>query len=88
VAGVEAKVPRLMGRVWRVGLPSTPNAIASSFRAFERFYKTRQGVHAVLSAKRARLLLLIVYLFTQHALTGQAPIKVIVPGRGGCPSSA
>jgi hypothetical protein len=37
-------------------------------------------VHAVLSAKQARLLLLIVYLFTQHALTGQAPIEVIVPG--------
>jgi hypothetical protein len=30
--------------------------------------------------KRARLPLLIVYLFTQHALTGQAPIEVIVTG--------
>jgi hypothetical protein len=60
VAGVEAKVPRLMGRVGRVGLPSTRNAIDRFFRAFERFYNTRHGLHAVLSAKRALLLFLIV----------------------------
>jgi hypothetical protein len=86
VAGVEAKVPRLMGRVGRVGLPSTPNAIDRFFRAFERFYNTRQGLHAVLSAKRALLLFLIVYLCTQYAPTGQAPIEVIVPeARRGAP---
>jgi hypothetical protein len=41
---------RRQERVGRVGLPSTPNAIYRSFWAFERFYKTRQGVHAVLRA--------------------------------------
>jgi hypothetical protein len=79
VAGVEAKLPRLMGSVGRVCLPSTTNAIERFFRAFARFDKTRQGFHAVLSAKRELLLFLVVYLFTPHATTGQAPIEVIVP---------
>jgi transposase-like protein len=79
VAGVEAKLPRLIGSVGSVCLPSTTNAIERFFRAFERFYKTRKGFHSVLSAKRELLLFLVVYLFTQHATTGQAPIEVIVP---------
>ena len=33
----------------------------------------------MLSATRELLLFLVVYLFTQHATTGQAPIEVIVP---------
>jgi hypothetical protein len=49
------------------------------FRAFQRFYATRGGFHSVLSAKRERLLLVVVYVFTQHATTGHAPIEVIVP---------
>jgi hypothetical protein len=49
------------------------------FRAFARFYKTRQGFPSVLSATRELLLLLVVYLCTQHATPGPAPIEVIVP---------
>ena len=33
----------------------------------------------MLSAKRELLLFLVVYMFTQHAATGQAPIEVIMP---------
>ena len=33
----------------------------------------------MLSATRELLLFLVVYLFTPHATTGQAPIEVIVP---------
>ena len=37
------------------------------------------GFHSVLSAKRELLLFLVVYVFTQHATTGHAPIEVIMP---------
>ena len=79
VTGVEAKLPQLIGTVGSRRIPATTNAIERFFRAFERFYKTRKGFHSVLSAKRELLLFLVVYLFTQHATTGQAPIEVIVP---------
>jgi transposase-like protein len=79
VTGVEEKLPQLIGSVGSVRVPATTNAIERFFRAFARFYKTRQGFHSVLSAKRELLLFLVVYVFTQHATTGQAPIEVIVP---------
>jgi DDE domain len=79
VSRVEAKLPELIGSVGSTRLPSTTNAIERFFRAFERFYKTRKGFHSVLSAKRELLLFLVVYVFTQHATTGQAPIEVIMP---------
>ena len=60
VAGVEAKLPRLIGSVGSVGLPSTTHAIERFFRAFARFYNTRRGFHSVLSATRELLLLLVV----------------------------
>jgi transposase-like protein len=79
VTGVEAKLPQLIGSVGSVRVPSTTHAIERFFRAFERFYKTRKGFHSVRSAKRELLLFLVVYVFTQRASTGQAPIEVIVP---------
>ena len=79
VSTVEAKLPQLICSVGSVRLPSTSNAVARFFRAFQRFYCTRGGFHSVLSAKRELLLFLVVYVFTQHATTGQAPIEVIVP---------
>ena len=79
VTTVEEKLPRLICRVGSARLPSTTHAIARFFRAFERFYNTRKGFHSVLSATRELLLFLVVYVFTQHATTGQAPIAVIVP---------
>jgi len=79
VSRVDEKLPGLICTVGSVRLPSTTNAIERFFRAFERFYKTRQGFHSVLSAKRELLLFLVVYVFTQQATTGQAPIEVIVP---------
>jgi hypothetical protein len=42
-------------------------------------YSTRGGFHSVLSATRALLLFLVVYVLTQRATAGQAPIEVIVP---------
>jgi transposase-like protein len=80
VKRVEEKLPEVMRSVGSARLPSTTNAIERFFRAFQRFYTTRGGFHSVLSAKRALLLFLVVYVFTQHAATGQAPIEVIVPG--------
>jgi len=79
VSTVEAKLPQLICSVGSVRLPSTSNAVERFFRAFQRFYCTRGGFHSVLSAKRELLLFLVVYVFTQHATTGQAPIEVIVP---------
>lgn len=79
VSRVEAKLPELICSVGSVRLPSTTNAIERFFRAFQRFYRTRGGFHSVLSAKRELLLFLVVYLFTQHATTGHAPIEAIMP---------
>ena len=79
VTAVEAKLPQLICSVGSVRLPSTSNAVERFFRAFQRFYRTRGGFHSVLSAKRELLLFLVVYVFTQHATTGQAPIEVILP---------
>lgn len=79
VTGVEAKLPQLIGTVGSRRIPTTTNAIERFFRAFERFYKTRKGFHSGLSAKRELLLFLVVYVFTQRASTGQAPIEVILP---------
>jgi transposase-like protein len=60
VTGVEAKSPQLMGRVGSTRVPSTTNAIARFFRAFERFDNTRKGCHSAHSAKRELRLLLVV----------------------------
>ncbi len=79
VTGVEEKLPRLIGSVGSVRLPSTTNAIERFFRAFQRFYTTRGGFHSVRSAKRELLLFVVVYLFTQRATDAKAPIEVIVP---------
>jgi hypothetical protein len=79
VSRVDEKLPQLIGSVGSARLPSTTNAIERFFRAFERFYKTRKGFHSILSAKRELVLFLVVYVFTQHATTGQAPIEVILP---------
>ena len=79
VQGVEQKLPQLIRSVGSVRLPSTSNAVERFFRAFQRFYRTRGGFHSVLSAKRELLLFWVVYVFTQHATTGQAPIEVIMP---------
>jgi hypothetical protein len=76
---VEAKLPELICRVGSARLPSTTNAMARVFRAFERFYKTRRGFHSGPRATRELLLFLVVSLFTQRASTGQAPIEGIVP---------
>lgn len=79
VKGIEEKLPQLICSVGSVRLPSTTNAVERFFRAFQRFYRTRGGFHSVLSAKRELLLFGVVYVFTQHATTGQAPIEVILP---------
>src|SRR6266436_7541604 len=79
VTTVETKLPQLICSVGSVRLPSTSNTVERFFRAFQRLYRTRGGFHSVLSAKRELLLFLVVYVFTQHATTGQAPIEVIVP---------
>jgi transposase-like protein len=79
VSTVEDKLPQLICSVGSVRLPSTSNAVERFFRAFQRLYCTRGGFHAVLSAKRELLLFLVVYVFTQQATTGQAPIEVIMP---------
>src|SRR5215468_407328 len=79
VSTVEAKLPQLICSAGSVRLPSTSNAVERFFRAFQRFYCTRGGFHSVLSAKRELLLFLVVYVCTQHATAGQAPIETILP---------
>jgi transposase-like protein len=79
VTGVEAKLPQLLCSVGSARLPATTNTSERFFRAFQRFYRTRGGFHSVLSAKRELLLFVVVYVFTQHATTGHAPIETILP---------
>jgi transposase-like protein len=61
------------------GYPKTTNTIERFFRSFQRFYKTRCGFHSVQSAKRELILFMVMYLFTQQAQSGKAPIETIVP---------
>ncbi len=79
ITHVEAKLPQLICSVGSTRLPSTTKALDRFFRAFQRFYATRGGVHSGLSGKRELLLFFVVYVCTQRASTGQAPIEVIVP---------
>jgi len=58
--GVEQKLPQLICSVGSVRLPATSNAVERFFRAFQRFYRTRGGVHSVLSATRELLLFWVV----------------------------
>ena len=59
--------------------PHTTNQVERFFRAFQRFYKTRGGFHSIISAQRELMLFVVVYVFTQQAESGQAPIEQIVP---------
>jgi len=81
------EVAGLICTVGSVRLPSTTNAIERFFRAFERFYKTRQGFHSVLSAKRELLLFLVRLCVHAAGHHGPSPIEVLVPRPGGCPVS-
>jgi transposase-like protein len=74
----ETKLPHLLPSVGSRRIPSTTNAIERVFRAFQRFYKLRCGFHSVISARRALIVFLVVYLFTRGH-TGTAPIELIVP---------
>lgn len=60
-------------------LPRTTNRIERFFRAFERFYTTRNGFQSVRSAKRELMLFVVGYVFTIQPSTGRAPIEQIVP---------
>lgn len=74
----ETRLAHLLPSVGSRHIPSTTNAIERFFRAFQRFYKTRCGFHSVISARRALILFLVVYLFTRGH-QGSAPIEAIVP---------
>jgi hypothetical protein len=76
---MDGQCPGLICTVDSARRPSTPNAIARCFRAFERFDRPRQGAHAVLSVKRQLLLWLVGCLSTPHTTTSQAPMEVMVP---------
>lgn len=60
-------------------LPRTTNAIECFFRTFTRFYKVRCGFHSVKSARWELMLFMLVYVFTQRAQDGKAPIESIMP---------
>lgn len=85
IATTRKNLGRLIPALRRNRYPKTTNPIERFFRAFQRFYKTRGGFHSVQSAKRALLLFLVVYLFTQQAETGKAPIEQIVPAAARMP---
>jgi transposase-like protein len=74
----ETKLPYLLPGVGSCRIPSTTNGIERFFRAFQRFYKTRCGFHSVISARRALIVFLVVYLFTRRQ-NGSAPIETLVP---------
>ena len=75
VSRVEEKLPERMGSMGSAPLPSTTHAIERFVRAFQRFDRARGSLHSVLRATRARRLLIVGSLFTQHATTGTPPSK-------------
>lgn len=79
IATIRAKFDHLRLALRRNQSPRTTNQVERFFRAFQRFYKTRGGFHSVLSAQRELMLFVVVYVFTQQAGSGQAPIEQIVP---------
>ncbi len=79
ISTVRGKLDRLRPALRRNQYPRTTNQIERFFRAFQRFYKTRGGFHSVISAQRELMLFVVVYVFTQQAESGQAPIEQIVP---------
>jgi len=79
ITTVRGKLDRLGPALRRNQYPRTTNHIERFFRAFQRFYKTRGGFHSVISAQRELMLFVVVYVFTQQAESGQAPIEQIVP---------
>jgi len=79
IATVRGKLDRLRPALRRNQSPRTTNQVERFFRAFQRFYKTRGGFHSVISARRELMLFVVVYVFTQQAGSGQAPIEQIVP---------
>ena len=84
---VEEQWPPLIASVGSLRLPSTTKAIERFFRACQRVYATRRGVHAVRSATCERWLFRVVDVFTQPASTGRAPIAAIVPAARRMPLS-
>jgi len=79
LATVRGKLDRLRPALRRNQSPRTTNQVERFFRAFQRFYTTRGGFHSVISARRELMLFVVVYVFTQQAGSGQAPIEQIVP---------
>jgi len=82
VGWVEQTMARLGHLLPAVGsrfLPTTTNAIERFFRTFARFYKVRCGFHSVRSARLELMVFLLVYVFTQRAKDGKAPIEAIMP---------
>lgn len=79
ITTVRGKLDRLRPALRRNQYPRTTNQVERFFRAFQRFYKTRGGFHSVISAQRELMLFVVVYVFTQQAESGQAPIEQIVP---------
>jgi transposase-like protein len=79
ITTVRGKLDHLRPALRRNQSPRTTNQVERFFRAFQRFYKTRGGFHSVISAQRELMLFVVVYVFTQQAGSGQAPIEQIVP---------
>jgi transposase-like protein len=79
IARTRERLSHLVPALRRNSYPRTTNAIERFFRAFQRFYTTRAGFHSIISAKRALMLFVVVYVFTIQVGTGIAPIERIVP---------
>jgi len=79
ITTVRGKLDQLRPALRRNHSPRTTNQVERFFRAFQRFYTTRGGFHSVISAQRELMLFVVVYVFTQQAGSGQAPIEQIVP---------
>lgn len=60
-------------------IPRTTNEIERFFRAFNQFYKRRCGFHNLRSARWELAFFILVYLFTNQAKDGIAPIESIMP---------
>jgi len=79
VQKTEHQLPQLLPSVGSCRIPKTNNAMEHFFRAFNRFYKARNGFFSVRSAKRELLFFFLMYLFIQQPTSGKVPLEAIMP---------
>lgn len=82
---IKQKMDALLPAIRRNNIPTTTNAIERFFRAFNRFYKTKNGFFTVESAGRELIIFMLMYVMIIQPTSGQAPIEAIWPDANRTP---